>query len=236
MVKDILLDVNECDILLADTSSSNEPCFDVEWSGSVCKILVPSAYSSLVKYTDGEFVCKCIIPYKPLNSVFTIVVYVGGTLSTTISGGEAKSYLFGALTATTMKACQLPVINHDFVYRVQFVSGKSCAFVYSGESMDLAIGPSDNQSAQLLSLCAPGKNYRYPTLGVDITRYVNTVVGHTDIQKRLREQFLADNKNLYDAAFDSDTGEVSTTFSPESESADDDWLTPVSELDLAVLN
>ena len=208
MARDILLDINECDILLANNSVSNEPCFDVEWSGSLCKIMIPATYSSSVKYTDGEFVCRCRIPYKPLNSVFTIAVYVGGAASSVITGGEAKCYLFGSLTATSLKACQLPIVNHNFVYQIQFVSGKSGAFVYSGEVTDLAIGPSDNQVAQLLSLCAPGKNYRYPTTGVDITRYVNTVVNYTDMQSRLKEQFLADHKELYGVAFDDKTGEI----------------------------
>ena len=87
-----------------------------------------------------------------------------------------------------------------------------------------------------MSLCAPGKNYRYPTTGVDITRYVNTVVNYTDMQSRLKEQFLADHKELYGAAFDDKTGEIATSFSSEGELEEDEWLTSVSELDLTVLN
>lgn len=237
MVKDILLDIKEQDVLLADTASNNEPCFDVRWSGNVCNIIIPAIYTNYVFYdANGEFTCKVKISYKPLASAFSFAIQlVNGT--SPVSGGNAASYIYGSLEKTLLKASQLPIINTDGTYRLLFKRSSESVLVYSGEESDFAIGPSDNQNAQLITLCGPGKNYRYPTTGIDITKYLNSVVAQTDLQEQIQNQFNADNKTIYSAEFDSQTGDLETFFSAEKEQDDDtSTLTPIAELDTSVID
>jgi len=234
MVKDTLIDIKERDILIGDKSNQNEPYFNVEWDGLKCSIKVPYAYSSYAKYgSDGTYSCCVFIPYMPLDKMFMFELLVndGNVYGITdITGGIAFTKPYDSLKPVEIKACQLPILNADGKYRVVFTQGSDKVMVYSAKESDLAVGASDNQSAQLLAICAPGKNYRYPTTGVDITKYLNSIVPYTDLNKRIDEQYKSDGKNLHSADFDNHTGDLVTVFSKETEKIEKEKLTPVDKL------
>lgn len=119
----------------------------------------------------------------------------------------------------------LPYIDIDGEFIVKMVQNYKSeildkAYIYSSKSTDISINYSDDQASQLLTLCAPGKSYRYPTTGVGITKYLNCIVAHSDLHKVLEIQFDADNKPIQDADFDNETCKLDVLFSPEKEVAD----------------
>lgn len=241
MVKDILIDIKEHDIILTDKASKNEPIFESEWRNNILVVKVPLMYSSNLSYdADGHFSCKVNIPYKPLNNTFMITVSVISGLNlepvSSIGINNAYAYVNGSTKTTQIKACQLPMIDIDGVFRVVFTSEKSIAYIYSAKQLDLTIGASDNQSAQLLAICAPGKNYRYPTTGIDITKYLNGVVMHSDLQYAIEKQYNADGKSVHSAEFDSITGSLNTVFNAENVQDDNSNLVPVEKLGINALS
>ena len=62
MVRDLIIDINERDLLVADDSSSFEPVFDTLWGNIfdddlnagilICNIIIPEQYWSGVVYKD----------------------------------------------------------------------------------------------------------------------------------------------------------------------------------------
>lgn len=249
MVRDILIDIAEKDLLLANKRDETEPCFDVLWGNIfnsdkttnylICNILVPRAYWDIVKYDENlTFVCHFLSPYKPESKPFRLRLVkadrvdgepVFERFDDTVMRGKfglsVNSYAFNKNIAEPIHASQLPFIDMDGEYLAKFVKNKQeegldRAYVYSSKVTDFNIGFSDDQSGQLLGLCAPGKSYRYPTTGVGITSYLNGVIAHSDLADKLMEQFEGDQKIIQDASFDATTGVLNMQFNPEAETAD----------------
>lgn len=263
MVRDILIDIAEKDLLLANKRDETTPCFDVLWGNIfnsdkttdylICNILIPRAYWDIVKYDESlTFVCHFLSPYKPESKHFRLRLVKADKVD-----GEAvferfddavmrgkfglsvNSYAFNKNIAEPIYASQLPFIDMDGEYLAKFVKNKQeegldRAYIYSSKVTDFNIGFSDDQAGQLLSLCAPGKSYRYPTTGVGITNYLNGVIAHSDLADKLMEQFESDQKLIQDASFDVTTGVLNMRFNPESETADTS-LTDISSLDHSLL-
>ena len=106
------------------------------------------------------------------------------------------------------------------------------AYICTSGDGDFMVGYSDDQSAQLLSICGPGKHYRYPTTGVDVTKYINSVVGHTDLGDVASEQFNENGTSIQEMSFDSLTGDMQIVFNHENYEDEDDNLLSVELLDL----
>lgn len=234
MAKDTLIDIRERDIVIGDKSNQSEPCFNVEWDEKKCKIKVPYAYSSYAKYdANGIYSCRVFIPYMPLDGrfLFELLVNDGNVYGVTdITGGKAYTKPYDSLKPIEVKASQLPIIDIDGMFRVVFTRGSDKVMIFSAKESDLAVGTSDNQSAQLLAICAPCKNYRYPTTGIDITKYLHSIVPYTDLNKKIDEQYKSDGKNIHSADFDNHTGDLVTIFSKEEGKEEDGKLTPVDKL------
>lgn len=255
MVRDLMIDIPEHDLLFDDKSSSSEPVFDVVWGDLfdddkqvdtlICNVIIPEAYWESVKYDDNLiFVFKFKTAYKPIVKHFSIrpvglkdKIYSRFTNIRGQYGIPVKSYVLSKNIAAPIYACQLPFIDIDGDFVIKMVQNEKSelldtAYIYSSKSNDIEINYSDDQSAQLLSLCAPGKSYRYPTTGVGIYNYLNTVVGYTDMQKMLVQQFSGDNKPIVSADFDSTTGALNTVYVPEKEE-EDTGLLSIDQLDKA---
>jgi len=243
MVRDLMIDIKEHDLLFEDKSSATEPVFDTVWGNLlsadkeadflICNIIIPEAYWSIVKYDDnGEMTCRFTSAYKPeiKNFNLRLVGLKDGeyNLFSNIRdkyGVSVRSYAFSRNLAASIYACQLPFIDIDGEFVAKFVQNQNNevldkAYIYSSKQSDISVGYSDDQAAQLLTLCAPGKSYRYPTTGVGITSYLNTVVAHTDLEDVLKVQFDMDKKPIQSADFDSTTGGLEAIFSPENEEED----------------
>lgn len=244
MVRDLILDMEERDLLTEDKSNAAEPVFDSLWGNLfdedeaidilICNIIIPEAYWDIAKLQNNEMTCRFTSVYVPNTNNFRVrlVGLKNGEYRVfdSIRGGfgiPANSYALSKNIATPIQACMLPYIDIDGEFLVKIVQSSQSdildkAYIYSSKSTDIRINHSDDQAAQLLSLCAPGKNYRYPTTGVGISGYLNCVVAHSDLHKVLEAQFDSDKKPIQDAYFDNETCGLDVIFNPEQEIPDVD--------------
>lgn len=237
-----MIDMKERDLLVEDKSVSSIPIFDSLWGNIfdedkeidilICNIIIPEAYWSIVGYENGEMTCRFKSPYIPDTSNFRIrlVGLRNGKYSVFSNirgdfGIPANSFVLSKNIASPIPASLLPFIDIDGEFLVRMVQSNTSevldkAYIYSAKSTDISINFSDDQASQLLSLCAPGNSYRYPTTGVGITNYLNCVVAHSDLDKVLESQFMGDDKPIQNAEFDNEICKLDVLFSPEKEESD----------------
>lgn len=258
MVRDILIDIDGRDLLFRDVRDENEASFDVLWGSvfdwdtqtdtEICNILIPRAYWESVKVVGGEVKVCFTSVYKAVEKPFrvrllskdrdgSLEVYGGGYRG--MAGQPAYCYFCGSEVAEELEVCQLPCIDIDGEFLVKIVlsdidEGLDRAYIYSSKTTDIEIGYSDDQAGRLLAICAPGKSYRYPTTGVGITSYLNSVVEHSDLAESMERQFAADGKIIQNASFDSTSGSFSMRFNGEK-AREDEGLTDKSLLDIGLL-
>lgn len=251
MVRDLILDIKERDLLLEDKSNANMPVFDSVWGNIfdeddavevlMCNIIIPEDYWRSIEYQDNEFICRFTSPYVPDIRNFRIrlvAIHEGYySLFSSIRGNfgiPVNSYAFSKNMAAPISASMLPFIDIDGQFIVKLVRNPQSelldrAYIYSSKISDLYINYSDDQASQLLSICAPGKSYRYPTTGVGIIKYLNAVIDHTDLQTVLETQFTGDNKTILSADFDSETCNLEVLCNPEK-AIEDENLTHIDNL------
>lgn len=251
MVRDLILDIKERDLLFEDKSNANMPVFDSVWGNIfdedeavevlICNIIIPESYWHTIEYHDNEFICRFTSPYMPDIRNFRIrlvAIHEGYySLFSSIRGDfgiPVNSYAISKNLATPISASMLPFIDIDGQFLVKLVKNPNSelldrAYIYSSKVSDLNIDYSDDQASQLLSICAPGKSYRYPTTGVGIIKYLNAVIDHTDLQSVLETQFTGDNKTIISADFDSETCNLDVLCNPEK-AIEDENLQEVDNL------
>lgn len=237
-----MLDMKERDLSLVDKSSVSEPVFDSVWGNFfeedeandilLCNIIIPEAYWSMINYDNGEFSCRFKASYMPdaRNFRIRLVALRAGVYSLFGNirgemGIQVSSYALSKNIAAPISASMLPFIDIDGNYLIKFAKSAvnevlDKAYIYSAKKTDIMVDFSDDQASQLLSLCGPGKSYRYPTTGVGITKYLNAVIAHSDLLEVLEEQFMLDNKPIEEADFDNLTGGLQVVSRPEMETTD----------------
>ncbi len=237
MVRDLTLDMKERDLLFEDKSDSNMPIFDSIWGNLfdedeaievlICNIIIPEGYWRTIEYQDNEFICRFTSSYIPDIRKFRVrlVAIQDGhySLFSSIRGDfgiPVSSYAISKNIAAPISASMLPYIDIEGQFIIKLVKNPHSeildrAYIYSSKATDLNINYSDDQASQLLSLCAPGKSYRYPTTGVGIIKYLNAVIDHTDLHNVLEIQFNGDNKPIQSADFDSETCNLDVLCNPE---------------------
>lgn len=237
-----MLDMSERDLLLSDKSSPTEPVFDSVWGSLfdedarndvlICNIIIPEAYWKMAKYTDNEVCFRFTASYKPVAATFRIrpVALKNGNynLFSGIRGDfgiPVSSYALSRNIAAPINASMLPYVDIDGEFTVKLVKSElnellDKAYIYSSKATDITIGYSDDQASQLLSICNPGNSYRYPTTGVGITKYLNSVVAHSDLEDVLEKQFNSDSKPIKEADFDNETCRLDVIATPEQEQSD----------------
>ena len=249
-----MLNVMSGDVLIGNVQK-NIVCYDVIWgelfgneSFLYANVVIPYNNINLIKFMEldgaGAVFDICIkAPYHPVNQIFKIrfVTIVNGAyhlVSDYVSGipddMDCLCRMSFGSEPEAIEACKLFMINVDGCYKI--VVNKSeediySACLYSAYSYDFVISDNEDQSAQLLAICGPGKYYRYPTTGVDITKYINSVVHLTNIGENLYDQFKSDNKDISDADFDSTTGILDTRFNSYSVNDPNVQLMDVEDLD-----
>lgn len=251
MVRDLILDMKERDLLFEDKSNANMPVFDSVWGNIfdedkavdvlICNIIIPEGYWRFIEYQDNEFICRFTSSYVPDIRNFRIrlvAIHEGYySLFSSIRGDfgiPVNSYAISKNLAAPISASMLPFIDIDGQFIVKLVRNSNSelldrAYIYSSKITDLNINYSDDQASQLLSICAPGKSYRYPTTGVGIVKYLNAVIDHTDLQTVLETQFTGDNKTILSADFDSETCNLDVLCNPEK-AIEDENLEKVENL------
>lgn len=252
MAKDILVNTQSGDLIVSD-SLTQTAYWNVVWGkifnsdeSEYMNIIVPSGYINSIQYKDNQYECLVHADYYPVNETFLVRLVIeniatGGYDRIQVYAPNAPESM-GAVyyptftsRAQDINACQLPIVDTDGNFKVLFKrynnSNFSRAIITSAKDADFTIGNSDSQSAQLLARCAPGKYYRYPTTGLDLTKYINSVVEHTDMTSQLVKQFSSDSKQISEAEFDSNTGDLQIIFSGTQE-ADDRNLADPDTLDV----
>ena len=251
MVRDLMLDMEERDLLFTGKYDPLLPMLDSFWgnllegddecSDLICNIVIPESSLSATQHTDTETLVCFKSQYVPNTSNFRIrlVKLSEGKYSLYDSsfgntGVLAHSYVQNRNVATPIAASVLPLIDIDGEYLAKLVTNSKSvslnkAYVYSAKNTDIKVDFSDNQASQLLSVCIPGCYHRYPMLGVGIVKYLNCVIGHSDLIDVLQSQFESDDRQIQEAEFDNETGKLDVIFTPEQEQTDD-YIDDISDL------
>lgn len=247
MAKDIIIDYKERDVLFKDVTDNKTVVYDTQWGkvfiedtdNDVLNILVPIQYRRKIKFVNDELIVKVNISYYPAMKPFKVrfLSYIGDELVQLDRDNEPQGEFSISCISDDNNvpeipnASQLPLINIDGYFTLKLTKDSDKAYIYSGKETDLDIDFSDNQSARILMLCAPGKLYRYPVTGISIYDYLNGVIAHSDIAKKINEEFGAEDRNVIEAYFDSNTGQMDLTTTPEL-TEEDEGLDDVMELNL----
>lgn len=234
MVKDILLDIEASDVLFSDKLDDAfiyyetiwGKVFDTDDEGTLfLNIIVPYSQQRTLTFSqDGVYSCNILAQYCPEDRNFKIrfIINQNGEyvkFNTSDDFPEyvvGKSYIEDFYNLSPISACQLLNIDINGKYKIVIRKGDVVsAEIYSFGNKDLLFGESDDQSAKLLSLCAPGKNYRYPISGVGITDYINTVIGDTNLGEKMLEEFSGNDTPIISASFDNANGNLNVSQSSE---------------------
>lgn len=251
MAKDAIINVRSGDIVLSN-SDDNVRYYEVKW-GKIwdydldfyMNIIVPYYEIGKMTFSNNEQIVLVRASYHPVCQNFIVrlvVVAADDTYRNMRDYVPLMPIQFHAFWKPTidsipkeLSASELPLINIDGYYLVRLMSYNdsnfNMAMVYSAYHSDLKIDEADSQSAQLLSLCGAGKFYRFPMNGVDITKYINSVVANTDLGQKLQSEFESDKKLISEATFDSNTGDLNLAFDSNNEE-DEGNLTPIEDLEL----
>lgn len=252
MAKDILVNTQSGDWIVSE-GDTQATYWKVVWGklfdsdeSEYMNIVVPSAYINKIQYTDNQYECLVQADYNPVNTTFQVRLVVENAATSnysliqdyTSNAPEAMGVVYYPTYISRpqdINACQLPAVDVDGRFKILFKRYENSVFsraiIVSAKNANFTIGESDSQSAQLLAKCAPGTYYRYPTTGLDLTKYINSVVEHTDMTTQLVKQYSGDSKQITTAEFDSSTGDLQIVFSGSDE-ADDQNLADPSTLDV----
>ena len=145
------------------------------------------------------------IDYTPKHNEFYLcfkVVYNDGSSEhvTNPANGStwflAKRRLNGALANAF--ASELLSLS-DEVYHISF---DGADVKVSGLELDVNVVDVERQNANLLLKCHPGNNYRYPTSGVGLERWINGGTRKSDMADIIKTEFEADGVSVNEAADD----------------------------------
>ena len=81
-------------------------------------------------------------------------------------------------------------------------------FLWSANNSDVANVAANIQNRNLMLQCVPSNNYRYPTSGVGLVRFLHANLSQTTLANVLQDEFKADKVTVKSAAFDSYTGDI----------------------------
>jgi hypothetical protein len=211
MTSDILLDINQKDFLYADDIASRT-FFSAEYgkhqiggdTGSYLDVIIPEGYY----ITPSRLDVYVKVPYIPVNGLFSVrflqkhgsdydIIQVYGQDSLL-----ASRYVDGEKTA--LFACQLLAIDIDGLLRIHCISAEEGCVMFQASDSDFSVGDADRQIAELMMLCFPGKNYRYPTVGVGAARFLGTIIERTTAADDILREMDGDSQGVRSVYYDPD--------------------------------
>lgn len=165
----------------------------------------PSTLTVNIPYTPVYLPIQLRLKYE--DSYTTDDFFNNGkwmTLRCRLNGGdEAKEIM----------ASELILVDGD-TYSISFE--EESAEVFSGKTTDFVIGEANTQNNNLLVQCVPGNNYRYPTTGVGMIKYVNSNVSQTELATVLKEEFFNDGVVIEDATWDAENNTLTISANYEN--------------------
>lgn len=218
MRRDIHIDTTTGDVVLQDRNK-NTITHPFKWIGEsdvyvYGQVIIPSISDLNEVYEHGV---KVEIPYTPIYKPIqlTFVQAVDGVVTRTLTNPvnlstyfDVYAHLLGKEEDAHIKASQLLMINNDGNYIVQLEKNGGNVFMWSGALSDLEVADANIQNRNLMLMCVPSNNYRYPTSGVGLVRYLHGNLDQTDLANRLDSEFKADKVSVNNASFDSYTGDI----------------------------
>lgn len=218
MRRDIHIDTNTGDVVLRDQNKDMLSHL-FQWKGEddtyvYGQVILPSVSDLNNIYEHGV---KVEIPYTPIFKPIqlTFVQAVDGIVTRTLTNPvnlstrfDVYTHSLGKTENTHIKASQLLMINNDGNYIVQLEKNGGNVFMWSGALSDLEVADANIQNRNLMLMCVPSNNYRYPTSGVGLVRYLHGNLDQTDLANRLDSEFKADKVSVNNASFDSYTGDI----------------------------
>ena len=147
--------------------------------------------------------------YKPIK-IRIIRDFGGGNVRVVINPTnnsewfEVYTKLFGAQDKV-LYASQLIMVNQDN-YLLQLNEGN--AYLWSGIMSDMVNINANIQNRNLLLQCIPSNNYRYPTSGVGLIKYLHANLSHSGLAEKLQTEFKDDKVEIINAAFNSYSGDL----------------------------
>ena len=111
-------------------------------------------------------------------------------------------------TTQTIYASELFAVSED-LYHLSF--GGEKAHICSGWQTDFSYVNANQQNKNMMLLCNPGNNYRYPLTGVGLIRYINSSISTTDLAEVLQREFTDDKTPVREASFNQETNELILT-------------------------
>lgn len=216
MRRDIQINTQIDDIVLSDRNALNT--YPFEWLAETDtyirgQVIIPSSYNMSRVYTIGVLI---EIPYTPIYKPIQLRIlrdYGGSTLRAIPNPMNHEDWydvyvrLNGASKSAQLYASMLPMISPD-KYIVQLIQNEGSAYIWTAEDSDLTNANANIQNRNMMLKCVPSNNYRYPTSGVGLIRYLHGNLSQTDLATRLRTEFKSDKVSVESAAFDSYTGDL----------------------------
>lgn len=213
MRKDIQISTTTGDIVFKNRNTLNKQLF--KWLSEsdlfiTAQISLPSNFDVNQLYTIGV---NIEIPYTPIYKPIKIRIirdFGGGNVRVVINPTnnsewfEVYTKLFGAQDKV-LYASQLIMVNQDN-YLLQLNEGN--AYLWSGIMSDMVNINANIQNRNLLLQCIPSNNYRYPTSGVGLIKYLHANLSHSGLAEKLQTEFKDDKVEIINAAFNSYSGDL----------------------------
>ena len=213
MRRDIQINTATNDIVLKNQSIIGEQAFnwlEDEELFLTAQITVPLNFDIKQLYTTGV---KIKIPYTPIYKPIKIRFgrdFGGGNIRIVINPTdnsewfEVHTRLFG-LQDKILYASQLIMVSQDY-YLIQI--NKGVAYLWSNAISDMVNINANIQNRNLLLQCVPSNNYRYPTSGVGLIKYLHANLSHSGLAEKLQTEFKDDKVEIINAAFNSYSGDL----------------------------
>lgn len=176
------------------------------------EVTIPSHFDVNILSTEGV---KIEIPYTPIFKPFKIrimrqyddVTHVA--IVNPVTGDEWFDVYAQLYNQQEQRICasQLIIINQD-TYLIQLDNIKGAIYIWSSCHTDANNIVANTQNRNLLLQCVPTNNYRYPTSGIGLVRFLHSNLNQTALASVLQSEFESDKVTVISAAFDSSTGDM----------------------------
>ena len=178
MRTDIYVNTITGDIVLKNQNSLEEYLF--EW----------------IEETDLQLTAQIILPSNfDIKQLYTIGVQIKIPYTPRLFGLQDK----------ILYASQLIMVSQDY-YLIQI--NKGVAYLWSNAISDMVNINANIQNRNLLLQCVPSNNYRYPTSGVGLIKYLHANLSHSGLAEKLQTEFKDDKVEIINAAFNSYSGDL----------------------------
>lgn len=200
-------EINDLEFANADTREPMTFRWTIEQDLNVIgEIVLSRNYNINLLYSEGVIVA---IPYLPIYKTvkFRVLQTTNDNRYEPVVNLRNNTEYFDLVSSDgkSLYASQLPAISLD-LFCVAITDYRMVA--YSGKQTDFEIINADLQNRDMLLQCVESNNYRYPTSGVGLIRYLHSNIANSDLASKLYSEFEADGVKIRNAAFDAEKGKL----------------------------